>query len=524
MAIILSESGHASTAACPEDELGIWLRSMELKSGTSSSEDLGKLLSDGISMFKDNPRYQNDPRFLKLWIVYLDTLKDFESITREMEESKVCSGNSFFYELYALYLESKGLLHEASMVYKIGIARNGEPLSRLKKAQASFLSRMSSIINGASTREIDNDKYRTSATDKINPWSSSTLKDLLEKLNPQFMKYDGYISSTKPYSGKVSLSSLRNNSRNKIIEIGGKKYQIKGCAGQGGFAQVYKAYINSSPDDVVALKVQKPAFPFEFHMYRILDLRIAEPERSAFGFAHKMHVFHDCSILICDYLSHGTLQDAVNSYLVMGKFMEEVLCIYFTIEMLRMLETLHSAHIIHGDFKADNLLIRYASDNLSEEDFLGRGGPWSSQGLCLVDWGRGIDLKLFPDNVEFTGDCRTSGFRCVEMQENRPWIYQVDMYGLCVIVHMMLHGSYMEIVKKNSPDGCFYQPKSSFKRYWKIDLWENLFSKMLNTGHANYHPNLLKDIRKSFEDYLCSEPQLIRKLKDLLVKLRTSLC
>lgn len=36
---------------------------------------------------------------------------------------------------------------------------------------------------------------------------------------------------------------------------GGKKYQIKGCAGQGGFAQVYKAYVNSNPDEVVALKV-----------------------------------------------------------------------------------------------------------------------------------------------------------------------------------------------------------------------------------------------------------------------------
>ncbi|MCI03878.1 checkpoint serine/threonine-protein kinase BUB1-like, partial [Trifolium medium] len=35
---------------------------------------------------------------------------------------------------------------------------------------------------------------------------------------------------------------------------GGMKYHIKGCAGQGGFAQVYKANVNSDPDDVVALK------------------------------------------------------------------------------------------------------------------------------------------------------------------------------------------------------------------------------------------------------------------------------
>ena len=47
------------------------------------------------------------------------------------------------------------------------------------------------------------------------------------------------------------------------------------------------------------------------------------------------------------------------------------------------------------------------------------------QGLCLVDWGRGIDLNLFPSPTEFHGDCGTSGFRCIEMQEHRNWTYQV---------------------------------------------------------------------------------------------------
>ena len=40
-----------------------------------------------------------------------------------------------------------------------------------------------------------------------------------------------------------------------MILEGGKKYQIKGCAGQGGFAEVFKAFVNSDPEDVVALKV-----------------------------------------------------------------------------------------------------------------------------------------------------------------------------------------------------------------------------------------------------------------------------
>jgi checkpoint serine/threonine-protein kinase len=50
------------------------------------------------------------------------------------------------------------------------------------------------------------------------------------------------------------------------------------------------------------------------------------------------------------------------------------------------------------------------------------------QGLCLVDWGRGIDQRLFSDNAEFKGDCRTSGFRCIEMQEDKPWTVQASLH------------------------------------------------------------------------------------------------
>ena len=48
----------------------------------------------------------------------------------------------------------------------------------------------------------------------------------------------------------------------------------------------------------------------------------------------------------------------MNSYLATGQRMDELLCMYYTVEMLRMLDVLHSAGLIHGDFKPDNLLIR----------------------------------------------------------------------------------------------------------------------------------------------------------------------
>ncbi|KAJ8749368.1 hypothetical protein K2173_018857 [Erythroxylum novogranatense] len=419
---------HQTHSSSPQDPLLPWLLSIKKALGDEcSGDDLNNLLLQCITTFKHNPQYRNDPRFLKIWFLYLEGSNDFEVIFSEMVENKICNDQSLLYEVYAAFLEVKEKWQEAYRVYQIGISRKAKPLERLKNAQALFLNRISERVNACSIPKGE-EKIPIELETKINPWSPSTMKELLHKLNPRIKKYEGYYSSNKNYSGKMALSSLRNASRNKVLEIGGKKYQIKGCAGQGGFAQVFKAYVNSSPDDVVALKIQTPPFPWEFHMYRQLDQRILDKQRSSFGFAHAVHLYADYSILVCDYLSHGTLQDVINSYVVIGKSMEEVLCMYYTVEMLYILENLHGVGIIHGDFKPDNLLIRYSRDELTENGFHDRSGPWNDQGLCLVDWGRGIDLNLFSSEVEFEGDCRTSGFRCVEMQEKKPWKFQASGY------------------------------------------------------------------------------------------------
>ncbi|XP_075497955.1 mitotic checkpoint serine/threonine-protein kinase BUB1 isoform X2 [Primulina tabacum] len=524
------------------DPLLPWLRSIYEAAQTvdsvheGDSKSFDELLLNCIGAFKSDPRYRDDVRFLKIWFLYMDGRSDYERVYGEMEENKICIHKAMLYESFALFLELKGRFIDASMVYHLGISRffelpflqsHAEPLRRLKKAQVLFLERISEIVTNGSFQKAKNGDSRDVEENFVNPWSVATIKNLLKDLHSQVVQYEGYHPSNRPYPGKVALSSLLKSGRNKSIDIGGNKYEIKGCAGQGGFAQVFKAYVDSNPDDVVALKIQKPPFPWEFYMYRQLDMRISEKERISFGFAHRLHLYSDYSVLVSDYLSHGTLQDAINSNAVIGGSMEEVLCIYYTIEMLQILETLHDAKIIHGDFKPDNLLIRYSrvDPTENENDFRKRTGSWHDQGLCLVDWGRGIDLDLFPQGTKFIGDSRTSGFRCLEMQENKPWNFQVDLYGMCVVVHLMLHNTYMEIEKRYSSDGnCFYQPKSHYKRYWNIQLWKDLFLKLLNMDPNEDHKILLRCLRESFQDYMCSDPKLIKKLKQLLVKQRASLC
>ncbi|KAK1397742.1 hypothetical protein POM88_007605 [Heracleum sosnowskyi] len=66
----------------------------------------------------------------------------------------------------------------------------------------------------------------------VNPWSTSTITNLTQKMKAKLSKYKGYYSIAKAYPGKVALSTLAKSVRNKvIIDIGGKKYQIIWCAG-----------------------------------------------------------------------------------------------------------------------------------------------------------------------------------------------------------------------------------------------------------------------------------------------------
>jgi hypothetical protein len=50
------------------------------------------------------------------------------------------------------------------------------------------------------------------------------------------------------------------------------------------------------------------------------------------------------------------------------------------------------------------------------------------------------------------GDSGTDAFRCVEMREGQPWLWQADSYGAAATVHTLLYGRYMEVerVRENA--------------------------------------------------------------------------
>lgn len=53
----------------------------------------------------------------------------------------------------------------------------------------------------------------------------------------------------------------------------------------------------------------------------------------------------------------------------------------------------------------------------------------------LIDFGRSIDMTLFPPDTTFTHTVKTADFICHEMREKLPWTYQVN---ICIAIFFFI--------------------------------------------------------------------------------------
>lgn len=169
------------------------------------------------------------------------------------------------------------------------------------------------------------------------------------------------------------------------------------------------------------------------------------------------------SVLVSTFSPCGSLLDVRNAYKQKtGSNLKQSLCIYFCIDMLNVVQTMHKAQIIHADIKPDNFLVQLAPDG--------------TVSLHLIDFGCSIDMSLFPPGTTFTRCVTTEDFVCCEMRDGRPWSYHTDLFCVAATAHTLLFDKYIELQKK---DGNWSITQRMY-RYMRVDLWNTFFSSLLN--------------------------------------------
>ncbi|KAH7551462.1 Mad3/BUB1 homology region 1-domain-containing protein [Bipolaris maydis] len=392
---------------------------------------------------------------------------------------------------------------------------------------------------------------------QCNPVDDSIRKTILQETQPPLESYEGYYADTEQSYGKgadirkytKAVSKLSKNAQDKTaanvgacptLEFPGteRTYVVKRELGKGAFAPVYLVESKEAENDenkpsqmgkgefgpkrqhLEAIKMEDPPTPWEFYIMRQAKRRLGVSRAAeSVVSAYEMHVFKDECYLVEEYRDQGTLLDLVNHARADNGAMDEQLAMFFTIELFRTVEALHSKGIIHGDLKSDNVLVRF--DALQKDEHWdseykrdGRDG-WSAKGISLIDFGRGIDMKAFKPEVQFIADWPTTEADCAEMRELRPWTHQIDYHGLAGIVHNLLFGKYISAVAERgatlgSGATKTYKIKENLKRYWQTEIWHECFDLLLNPlmhleGEEGRRLPVLKgmkELREKMEEYL----------------------
>ncbi|TVY90360.1 Checkpoint serine/threonine-protein kinase [Lachnellula willkommii] len=247
---------------------------------------------------------------------------------------------------------------------------------------------------------------------QCNPIDDYIRSTIFENLQPPLSTYDGFFEYKDETRGRTAeikkfakaMSKMSKNASDRTttnismpptLRFPGtdRQYMVKRELGAGAFAPVYllenvsedeeqdentPAIMGKGAFDAYgrktheALKMEDPPTAWEFYIMRQAKRRLGVSRASESVInVYEMHLYADECYLIEEYRDQGTLLDVINiarseSTAAGPGVMDESLAMFFTIELFRTIESLHSKGILHGDLKADNCLVRL--DALSDTD------------------------------------------------------------------------------------------------------------------------------------------------------------
>ncbi|KAH3681993.1 hypothetical protein WICPIJ_007038 [Wickerhamomyces pijperi] len=110
-------------------------------SGATAESGLMSLLERCCSQFQDTAYYKNDPRYLRVWLLYAKCSPTPRDTFIYLFRKEIGTKLALYYEDFANYLESMERYHQADDVFQEGIKQMARPIARLQKRYSEFLER-----------------------------------------------------------------------------------------------------------------------------------------------------------------------------------------------------------------------------------------------------------------------------------------------------------------------------------------------------------------------------------------------
>jgi hypothetical protein len=314
-----------------------------------------------------------------------------------------------------------------------------------------------------------------------NPWPRLTTVPLAK------------LKACKGFVDNGARNSKLDDSKYLELDDGGV-YDLSCQIGGGLESNVYRSedVDNLDGEAMYALKITKPATPWEFWLNRQLQLRCTPDEMRHFATIASYHRFADKGMMFSVYREHGTLAALPK---IWGAGMHEAIALFYACELLRLVELVHGKRILHNDVSLDNVLLVLDAETA-------HGDPRKTQHLELIDFSCALDLAEVDARTMFRGRGHC-GFPCPEMSAGLAWSFQQDYCGVANGVHTLLFGQELQIVQR--PDKR-YEPANKLSRpgWQATELWTEFFLTLLNgpalcAGQFGESAAFLQGLRKTVQ-------------------------
>ncbi|KAF9110660.1 hypothetical protein BGX27_006033 [Mortierella sp. AM989] len=202
---------------------------------------LVSLLEQAIVSFKDDERYKNDPRFVKLLVLYSEKVEFPMDVFNFMETNRIGSEISMYYEEHADYLESREEFEKAKDVFLLGIHRRARPLGRLKRLFEEF-ERRADFYQKETERKAIEDSELELPHQRARPTGSTTPMSAGRRVLGNKISGSESIHANEAARGHVPISS--SNSSASTMPSG--KSVLSGYQRPNARLEVYSDQITTS--------------------------------------------------------------------------------------------------------------------------------------------------------------------------------------------------------------------------------------------------------------------------------------